>query len=448
LAEWKIRDFNEVSHLFDRRKRMVYAFANRYLDQFPKDKTNQLLRFAAFVMGSLAAILGVVTLVDPDLFLGFEISGKTSLFWLSIFSTLAVLCRNAATDEDDDLWDPEVAMNAVIVHSHYYPDSWKGRLHSDEVRQEFSSMYKLEALLFLEDIIGTLLTPWLLMYNLPSRADRLVDFFREFTIHVDGLGTVCSYAVFDFKNGGKAASRPGQAGDLRDGYYGDKANKLMESYLSFLDVYGPNPKRGLHGRSKRHFHPPPTFPGLAGNSPSVVAEHHSGSAIARHGTTLMRHSTVQPPSQPQQNTPRFGPAGSGHHISPMHSILLDPHHQPRSSPRQGPSARPPVRSGGGAAGASLRHTLEGDPAEVVEEDEELAAQNLPNIPRTSSNLIEEDSELGDSWLLRGGLAEENEANLSGGERERDRDRRGERGGVLGMLRELQKAQTEDRGGHI
>lgn len=433
---------------------MVYAFANRYLDQFPKDKTNQVLRFAAFIMGSLAAILGVVTLVDPDLFLGFEISGKTSLFWLSIFSTLALLCRNGATDEDDDLWDPEIAMNAVIVHSHYCPDSWKGRLHSDEVRQEFSSMYKLEALLFLEDIIGTLLTPWLLMYNLPNRADRLVDFFREFTIHVDGLGTVCSYAVFDFKNGGKAATRPGQPGDLRDGYYGDKANKLMESYLSFLDVYGPNPKRGLHGRTKRHFHPPPTFPGLAGGSPSILAENHSGSAVGRHGTAaLMRHSTLQQQSQPQQqqpqqHTPRFGPAGSSgfhqQHISPMHSILLDPHHQPRSSPRQGPTSRPPLRSGGGGGGGNLRHTLDGDPAEVVEEDEDVPAQNRLNVPRTSSNLIEEDSELGDSWLLRGGLAEDNGANLSGGEK----DRRGERGGVLGMLRELQKAQTEDRGGHI
>jgi hypothetical protein len=92
----------------------------------------------------------------------------------------------------------------------------------------------------------------------------------------------------------------------------------------------------------------------------------------------------------------------------------------------------------------LRHTLDGDPAEVVEEDEDVPAQNRLNVPRTSSNLIEEDSELGDSWLLRGGLAEDNGANLSGGEK----DRRGERGGVLGMLRELQKAQTEDRGGHI
>jgi autophagy-related protein 9 len=421
---------------------MAYAFANRYLDQFPKDKMNQLLRFVAFVMGSLAAILAAMTLIDPDLFLGFEIGGKTALFWLGIFSGLAVICKNAATDEDDDLWDPEVAMNAVVAHTHFCPESWKGRLHSDGVRREFSSMYKLEPLLFLEDILGTLLTPWLLMYKLPSRADRLVDFFREFTIHVDGLGTVCSYAVFDFSNGGKAAARPGQVTgtDLRDGYYGDKANKLMESYLSFLDVYGPNPKRGLHGRAKRPFHPPPTFPGLAVGSPSVLAEHHTSSIIGRtqHGPAVMRHSLLHQ-TQPQHTTPRLGPAASGHHISPMHSILLDPHHQPRSSTQQGPSSRPPVRSNG----PNTRHALEEDPVEVDENDRQgdLIDVNRPNVPRTSSNLIEEDSELGDSWLVRGGPAEHDTSGP-------DRDARGQRGGVLGILRELQKAQTEDRGGHI
>lgn len=397
---------------------------------------NKLLRFVAFVMGSLAAILGIVTLIDPDLFLGFEIGGKTALFWLGIFSTLAVVCRNAATDEDDDLWDPEVAMNAVVAHTHYCPESWKGRLHSDEVRADFSSMYKLEAMLFIEDIIGTLLTPWILMYNLPSRSDRLVDFFREFTIHVDGLGTVCSYAMFDFKNGGKAAARNGQSDDLRGAYYGDKHNKMMESYLSFVEAYATNPKRGLHGRSRRTFLPPPTFPGLnnvnMNQSPSVLAEHHSGSVMARNPAALLRQSTLQ--SQAAQHTPRFGPAGgSGGHISPMHSILLDPHHQPRSSPRQAASVRPPVRASG-------RHALEGDPAEAEEHDSSQPQQAKQQIPYTPISLIEEDSELGESWLLRGGEGTD--------EAQRPISDKGQRGGVLGMLKELQKAQTEDRGGHI
>jgi autophagy-related protein 9 len=411
---------------------MAYPYANRYLDQFPKDKMNQAFRFGAFIPGALAAILGVITMWDPDLFLGFEISGRTALFWLGILGTIFVTCRNAASDEDDEVWDPEFAMKSVIGYTHYCPESWQGRLHSDEVRQEFSSLYQLEALLFLDDIAGAILTPFILMWSLTNCADQLVDFFREFTIHVDGLGTVCSFAVFDFRSGGKAAPRPGQRpGDLRDDYYGDKANKLMESYYSFLDHYGPNPKRGLQGRlNKRPFHPPPTFPGMIG-SPSVMAE--NPSVVARHaaGPSLLRQSTI--------HTPRFGPAPG--HSSPMHSILLDPHHQPRSSPRQGPSMRP-VRTGV----ASSRHPLDANPIEAEESQEPAAATGTIRMSeqRTSSGLIDEDSELGDSWLLRGGVPPDEDA----ARREAEMNGAGHGAGVLGMLFELQKAQKESRGGHI
>src|ERR1700742_4961929 len=109
-----MRCLNEVSHIFHRRKRLAYPFANRYLDQFPRDRFNQIARAAAFIPGALAAVLAVITLWDPDLFLGFEIGGKTALFWLGILGTIFVTLRNAASDEEEDIWDPEIAMQAVI----------------------------------------------------------------------------------------------------------------------------------------------------------------------------------------------------------------------------------------------------------------------------------------------------------------------------------------------
>ncbi|KAF2664761.1 autophagy protein-like protein Apg9 [Microthyrium microscopicum] len=429
VAEWKIRNYNEVSHMFHRRKRMVYPFANRYLDQFPKDKTNQMMRFAAFIASALAAVLGVVTMWDPDLFLGFEIGGKTALFWLGIFGTLYVAFRGAATDEEvDDLWDPEVAMNAVIAHMQYYPDSWKDKLYSDEVRRDFSSMYKLEALLFLEDIAGVIITPLVLMWSLPRCVEQLVDFFREFTIHVDGLGTVCSFAVFDFKHGGKA-QKPGQQGNdnLREAYYGDKNNKLMESYVSFLEHYGPNPtKRGLHSR-KRPFHPPPTFPGINMGSPNPDTPTHTAVTHQRHAPSALRHS--------YQQTPRMAP--SAVHMSPMHSILLDPHHQPRSSPLHGPTRT-------SRAATSHHHVLEDDPVEAPEEtDEPGSSPSRPsNLPRTTSNLIDDDSDLAASWIVKGGEIEDDNAKRSG-------DIPVETNlGILGMVTHMTKPKEGGRRGHI
>ncbi len=38
--------------------------------------------------------------------------------------------------------------------------------------------------------------PFVLMCVLPSNTERIVSFFQEFTLYVDGLGHCCSYAYF------------------------------------------------------------------------------------------------------------------------------------------------------------------------------------------------------------------------------------------------------------
>jgi autophagy-related protein 9 len=56
---------------------------------------------------------------------------------------------------------------------------------------------------FLEEVLSVLTTPFILWFSLPNSSERIVDFFREFTVHVDGIGYVCSFAVFDFHRHGK-----------------------------------------------------------------------------------------------------------------------------------------------------------------------------------------------------------------------------------------------------
>ena len=54
--------------------------------------------------------------------------------------------------------------------------------------------------------MSVLTTPFVLWFALPNCSDKIVDFFREFTVHVDGIGYVCSFAVFDFKRPGKVTA--------------------------------------------------------------------------------------------------------------------------------------------------------------------------------------------------------------------------------------------------
>ncbi|KAI0893199.1 APG9-domain-containing protein [Annulohypoxylon nitens] len=333
LARWKFREFNELPHLFEERLNMSYPFAKHYIDQFPKKKTESAARTVQFFSGALIAVIAIVGFSDPEMFVDFELfPGMNAFAFVALLTTIWAVARGMISEEND-VFDPEFAMQNVIEYTHYQPDQWKGRLHSYEVKAEFSELYKARIVIFLEEIIGVLVTPLVLFFSLPKCSDQIIDFFREFTIHVDGLGYVCSFAVFDFQkdkrttSGQQQQQQPPQnnMNDAREDYYATKHGKMQASVHGFLDNYVYHPRTGLPGShamgpaGRHQFHPPPTFPGLM--SPTLGADMHS----SRIGRSEQPRSRAPPGAQ---RTPRFGPAVAP---SPMASMLLDPHHQPPSA---------------------------------------------------------------------------------------------------------------------
>lgn len=311
---------------------MSYPFASRYIDQFPKVKTVQIGRFLSFTAGAIVSVLFLTTVIDPELFLAFEIThNRTVLFYLGVFGAIWAAAHGTIPD-DNLVFDPEYAIRNVIEYIRYMPSQWEGRLHSDETKREFSTMYQLKTMIFLEELLSIMLTPLVLWWSLPQCSDRIVDFFREFTVHVDGLGYVCSFAVFDFKKGiGNAAmtgTKGAGAGDaLRDDYYSTKHGKMAASFYGFIDNYVINPKTGIPGHvppglRQQQFHPPPSFPGLP-TSPNYMPEmQQSRMAKAARSTSRKPGGSAAGPLR----TLRYGNAAVP--PSPMSSMLLDPHHQP------------------------------------------------------------------------------------------------------------------------
>lgn len=272
FAEWKIREFNELDHLFQRRLRQAYPFANDYLKQFPKDKTDQACRFVALVSGAIAAVLTLLTLWDPELFLGFEVTpGRTAFFWLTIMVGIFTAAHGALPDENE-VHDPVLHLKEVLMFTHYMPAHWKDRLHSNEVRSEFSAMYQMRILIFVEEILSLIVAPWILLRNASRRSERIVDFFREQTVHVDGIGYQCNFAVFGFKKDPNAEDPTAvlhEPDGLRDDYYGLKDDKMAASVQNFMQYYSHfNNRQGA--RRPMGWQPPPAWPPLP--SQDVIIE--------------------------------------------------------------------------------------------------------------------------------------------------------------------------------
>jgi autophagy-related protein 9 len=454
LAEWKFREFNELWHLFQRRINMSYPFATRYLNQFPKDKVVQAARFVSFVSGALASVLALASILDPELFLNFQITpDRTVLFYLGIFGTIWALARGLLP-EDNLVFDPAFSLEEVIDFTHYRPAHWEDRLHSDQVRAEFAQLYQMKVVIFLNEILSMIFTPFVLWFSLPNCSDRIIDFFREFTVHVDGLGYVCSFAEFNFKRQGNGllqehpTSKQPQphntqettAQALREDYYATKNQKLEASYWGFMNDYARNPNTDIRfpyaSSRRRRLYPPPSFPALSPILPPDM-NGHAVYSTGREDRSVLGIGHRHSPSAAlgyQSGTPRFGTTAGHNPASPMTSMLLDPHHQPSSSGFHfsSPVARP-IKS------RHARAPTGATPAEV-DEGQELA--DVAEDAVASQPVAGASGDLGASWKVDRDDKDEDED-------EEDLEAvAGDKGagGVLGLIRQFQMAQGEGRTG--
>ncbi|KAH9026775.1 APG9-domain-containing protein [Lactarius pseudohatsudake] len=231
FAHWKFREFNELPHLFERRLKESYPIANMYMGQFPNEKLAIAMKFLAFIAGSFAAVLLLATVIEPELFLYLEITPhRTILFYLSVFGGILAVARGMIPEENR-VFDSEVLMEALVQYTHYLPDEWRAQLHAKTVHTQFGELFQMKVVTFVTELASVVLTPFILWFALPPCAPAIVDFFREFTVHVDGLGYVCSFAVFDFQRHGNV--KFGAPTNVSDARLMSNDGKMEKSFVSF-----------------------------------------------------------------------------------------------------------------------------------------------------------------------------------------------------------------------
>ncbi len=97
------------------------------------DSVALMPRFIAFIAGAFAAVLLLITVIDP-VFLHFEITpNRTVLFYLGVFTSVLAVARGMVP-QDNTVFEPEVLLKEVVSYTHYMPGDWEGKLHSRMVR--------------------------------------------------------------------------------------------------------------------------------------------------------------------------------------------------------------------------------------------------------------------------------------------------------------------------
>ena len=239
LARWKMREYNELPHLFEERLNLSIEYADDYLNQFPKELPNILLKFVSFITGSIVTILVILTIIDSENFLNFELTeGRTVLFYISTLGAVFTICKNSISNNNNKyLFNPETSLKNVSNYTHYLPNSWENRYHTVEVKNQFCDLYNLKLTLIFKELLSLILLPYVLYISLPNSSDKIIDFFRDYTIHVDGIGYVCTFAMFNMEKN-KDHVVPNNSNTTND--------KMVQSYMHFVKSYGTTGVKGTN----------------------------------------------------------------------------------------------------------------------------------------------------------------------------------------------------------
>nr|XP_034986050.1 autophagy-related protein 9B isoform X2 [Zootoca vivipara] len=191
-----LRHFNELDHELQARLSRGYKPASKYMNSFASPLLALLARNVCFFAGSLLAVLIALTVYDEDV-----LTVQHILTAITLLGVIVTIARSFIPDEHL-VWCPEQLLQCVLAHIHYMPDHWQGNAHKAETREELAQLFQYKAVFILEELLSPIVTPFLLIFALRAKALDIIDFFRNFSVEVVGVGDICSFAQLDIRNHG------------------------------------------------------------------------------------------------------------------------------------------------------------------------------------------------------------------------------------------------------
>ena len=236
FSQWKLREFNELSHFFHHRLALASQAASVYITQFPSPFTSILCAGVAYCAGAVVGVLLLMTLSGSAM--NAHVLDRSLLWWLAIFSGILAVSRSfvhsPSTSSASATPTPATAFSRLTSFTHYHPRQWRGAEHTMQVHNAVVAMYQTPVSAFLKEMTALLVCPLVLLFILPGQSERVVDYVRKHSVEVSGVGVVCDSARFELgeevdvreRGGGKTKRR-------RRGGLTVAGGKDAKSFLSF-----------------------------------------------------------------------------------------------------------------------------------------------------------------------------------------------------------------------
>lgn len=225
---WSFREFNELFHTFRKRINKSFIPSKLYIDHFENHVVSNTARFFSFVFGSFATILLFLSLLQIETFWG-----KNVIWWIGIFGILIAVCRTYIPNPNI-IHDPREYMEKIVEHTHHKPDEWVNKEHTIDVQRGVCQLFEYKSTIFLRELCTILMIPFVVWFDIRSKAERILDFFIDNTIDTD-IGHICKFAAFNIDECANPAYYTTTSTNeySKDGEWFSKDGKMEKSIVNF-----------------------------------------------------------------------------------------------------------------------------------------------------------------------------------------------------------------------
>ena len=168
-ALWAMREFGELPHVFERRTAGAYQHVAAYLRQFSSPMLTLCARAASYVAALLVATLLALAAFREPAAVALTLAGRNMVWYAVVLTTGLALARAWVPEPQDAVLDAEGTMHTLAAYTHVLPVGSPRHL---DARDAVLLACPPRLLLLLCEVVGVLLTPWLL-YRWAGRARHL-----------------------------------------------------------------------------------------------------------------------------------------------------------------------------------------------------------------------------------------------------------------------------------
>lgn len=196
LAKWKLRDFNELPHVFNERLEGAHEAVKEFIADYADERYLGVIKLIEFITGSLLVVLVAVSFIDQKILVNFTIwDDHPVLFVMGVVGFIFVVCQSSVKNQGF-VSDPEKRFNELKSTLHFEPYSWD-RLSLKAKHREIRKLFRYKVVVFLHEILSILYGPFIFLFWLPKRCDTIVKFLRDHSVEVHGRGVMCTWSLLN-----------------------------------------------------------------------------------------------------------------------------------------------------------------------------------------------------------------------------------------------------------